>query len=185
MSDRDEIFISEYTERGALCYIFMCIERYLKALYYDCELIPIARIMWQYENQWWDEENDDRSLFKLIPSYMMQFDSYDKACFDNNSWKLSFQEYTAVNSIYSKSTAKNAAEELERIFHIPLLFLGIETESSEDEMNSKYIKEIEEILFKNNIPLPKKEKLKPFKYEERWKYLRKKDTALLSDILNH
>lgn len=41
------------TMTGKICYIFMCIERYLVDKYPDRDWTPVAKHMWQWTEHWW------------------------------------------------------------------------------------------------------------------------------------
>lgn len=64
------------TMNGRLCYIFMCIERYLTQLYPERDWTPISKRMWQWTTHWWDESSDIYS--EAVPEYILEFEGYEK-----------------------------------------------------------------------------------------------------------
>ena len=183
-----KINYSLLSERGVICYIFMCIERYITKFYPEYDWKPIAKNMWELTDHWWDQDYEEWFYYKVVPSYILQFDSYNAACFYENAWKLSEDDYNEITSVYRNIEKHNGIEELDWLYNIPLLFMGIVFENDDDDFDSnnyKYILEIENILMKYGIELPDDSVLEPFKYEEKkiWILYRKKDTTLLSIIL--
>ncbi len=71
MSNTDKRF-DNITMNGRMCYIFMCIERYLLALYPDRDWTPVAKRMWQWTSYccWTDDGLDIYE--KTIPSWNMR-----------------------------------------------------------------------------------------------------------------
>ena len=191
MSIMKKINYSLLSERGVVCYIFMCIERYLLKLYPEYDWKPLAKNMWELTDHWWEEDYEEWFYYKVVPSYILQFDSYNDACFYDNAWKLSEDDYNAITSVYRNIEKHNGIEELDWLFNIPLLFMGIvfeydgKIDCDSDSSNYKYIMEIENILLKYGIELPDDSVLEPFKYEEKkiWIPYRKKDATVLSIIL--
>ena len=191
MSIMKKINYSLLSERGVVCYIFMCIERYLLKLYPEYDWKPLAKNMWELTDHWWEEDYEEWFYYKVVPSYILQYDSYNAACFYNNTWKLSGEDYNAITSVYRNIVKHNGIEELDWLFNIPLLFMGIvfeydgKIDFDSDSSNYKYIMEIENILLNHSIELPDKTVLESFKYEENkiWIPYRKKDTTFLLIIL--
>lgn len=176
------------SERGVVCYIFMCIEKYLQKIYPQCDWKPVAKNMWELTDHWWDEDYEEWFYFKVVPSYILQFDSFKDACIYDNVWRLTEEDYKEITSIYRSIERQSRFEELDWVFDVPLLFMGIVFENDDDDFDSsnyKYIVEIENILLKYDIELPDYTVLEPFKYEEKkiWIPYRKKDTTVLSIIL--
>ena len=54
----------------------MCMERYLLALYPNHDWRPVARKMWQWSTNWWDEAWDNYST--VVPEYLMEFGTYEE-----------------------------------------------------------------------------------------------------------
>ena len=193
LSIMKKINYSLLSERGVICYIFMCIERYIIKLYPDYDWKPAARNMWELTDNWWDEEFEGWFYLKVVPNRILQFDSYKDACIYDNIWKLSEDDYNAITSVYRIIEKHNGLEELDWLFNIPLLFMGIvyvnelkgKLDWDSDIGDYVYIIEMENILLKYGIELPDDSVLEPFKYEEKkiWIPYRKKDTTFLSIIL--
>lgn len=193
MSIMKKINYSLLSERGVVCYIFMCIERYLLKLYPEYDWKPLAKNMWGLTDHWWEEDYEEWFYYKVVPSYILQFDSYNDACFYDNAWKLSEDDYKGITVIYRSIEKERSFEEFDWLLYVPMLFVGIVYEDGKrktdyylDNSNYKYITEVENILLKYGIELPDDFVLEPFKYEEKkiWIPYRKKDTTVLSIILS-
>ncbi|MDE6318273.1 MAG: hypothetical protein K2M22_00880, partial [Lachnospiraceae bacterium] len=44
---------------GRLCYLFMCIEKYLVSVYPDRDWMPVAKKCWQWTSVFWNEGCDE------------------------------------------------------------------------------------------------------------------------------
>ena len=181
------------SERGVVCYFFMCIEKYLLKHYPEYDWKPVAKNMWELTDHWWDEDYDEGFYFKVVPSYILQFSSYNAAYFYEDTWNLSEDDYNAITSVYRNIEKHNGLEELDWLFNLPPIFMGIvyvkelkgKIDWDSDIGDYIYIIEMENILLKYGIELPDDALLEPFRYEEKkiWIPYRKKNTSFLSIIL--
>lgn len=154
------------TMTGRLCYIFMCIERYLVTLYPDRDWTPISKRMWQWSDHWWDEAWDIYS--EAVPEFVLQFNTYEETNSRAYDGKLNKKDYDEIVSVFNGITDGKGNDELSRVLMIPSDF-GSTCEgtciSGAEPLITELIEEIEDILQKNNIPLPDKSVLQHFIYD--------------------
>ena len=154
------------TLTGRLCYIFMCIERYLTALYPERDWTPISKRMWQWTEHWWDRSWDIYS--EAVPEFILQFDTYEETnerAYDGN---LKKEDYDEITALFSGITDGSGDNEFDKVLMIPSDFgstcEGTCVEGAEPYV-AELIEDIENILKKHNIPFPDKTALKHFEYE--------------------
>ena len=154
------------TMTGRLCYIFMCIERYLTTLYPERDWTPIAKRMWQWTTHWWNESWDIYS--EAVPEFILQFDTYEKTnelAYDGN---LKKEDYDEITALFNGITDGSGTDELGWVLKIPIDF-GSECEGTcvngAEPFVAELIEDIESILKKHNIPFPNRTSLSHFKYE--------------------
>ncbi len=100
---------------GRLCYLFMCIERYLVSLYPDRDWTPVAERLWHWTETYWDDAQDVSD--QIIPEYLMEFDTYEETnrrCFDG---ELSEDLYKQMMALYDGITDGNTEDEINRVLH--------------------------------------------------------------------
>lgn len=154
------------TMTGKICYIFMCIEKYLVDKYPEKNWTPVAKHMWQWTEHWWDEAWDNYS--EIVPEYIMEFDTFEETNIRAFEGKLSLDTYNEVKALYEGITDGKGEDELSDVLRIPIDF-GNECEGTSVNAAEPYVAEliesIESILIKNNIQLPDKAVLKHFEYD--------------------
>jgi hypothetical protein len=158
------------TMTGRLCYIFMCIERYLTSLYPIRDWIPVAQKMWQWTTHCWDESWDIYS--EAVPEYILEFDSYEETNRQNYDGRLSKNHYDSVTALFKDITDRNGdnADEFRRILMIPSDFGSICDGTSfkaAEPLVAELIEEIECILNRHDIPLPDKTLLNRFQFDRK------------------
>ena len=75
--------LNKLTLTARLCYVFMCIEKYLITIYPDKNWSPVAKRMWSWTNFYWNEGWDNYSV--VVPEFILEFDSYEET---NNSTNI-------------------------------------------------------------------------------------------------
>lgn len=105
---------------GRLCYLFMCIEKYLVTCYSERDWVPVAKRCWQWTNIYWNEGRDVYS--PVVPEYLFEFDDYKKV----NDWVfdgiLSEQDYLILRNLFSGITKGCAEDEINQILRLPIDF---------------------------------------------------------------
>lgn len=166
MSDICDNFYN-VTMTGRICYIFMCIEKYLVTLYPNRNWKPVAKKMWQWtSHRYWTESRDIYS--EAVPEYILEFNSFDETNEKSYDGKLKKEDYDEIVKCFSGITKGNEEDEICKVLMIPIDFGNIFEGSSifyAEPYVQELIKDIERILSKHNIPLPEKSKLKPFIYD--------------------
>ncbi len=160
--DLDKRF-ENVTMNGRLCYIFMCIERYLLALYPERDWTIIAKKMWQWPaaNCWQDEVWYE--YYSILPDMVMGWKHWNYKTvedFLNDPFnRITHEEYEQAVALYTGITDGNPDDEFCIVLSIPHELCNIcdaEYYSDKvcDEQTLGSIKAIENILNKHDIPLP-------------------------------
>ena len=140
---------------GRLCYIFMCMERYLLALYPDRDWTLVAKKMWQCPEaeKWWDSEWG--AYYGIKPESIIKF-KYD----DDGSWHwITREEYEQAAALYAGLTDGKPEDEICHVLRIPFDMFNAcdghdyDNEAAE-EITISAINEIESILKEHDISLP-------------------------------
>ncbi|SEL29834.1 hypothetical protein [Ruminococcus albus] len=154
------------TMNGRLCYIFMCIERYLTQLYPERDWAPISKRMWQWTTHLWDESSDIYS--EAVPEYILEFEGYEKTnelVYDGN---LKIEDYDEITALFKDITNGDGDDEFCHVLKIPIDF-GCICEGTSfkcaEPLVVELIVEIENILKKHDIRYPDKALLKSFENE--------------------
>ena len=146
------------TMNGRMCYIFMCIERYLLSLYPDRDWTPAAKRMWDWSAVCWSCDDELDRYIQLIPECILEFNTYEAA---NAEWygKLPRKDYDELVALYKGITTGAHDDEINRVFLIPNeLWKNCDGSYYDIETGRvstlRYIDKIEEILISHDILLP-------------------------------
>ena len=154
------------TLTGEICYLFMCIERYLIDRFPECDWTTVSKRMWQWSTNWWDKAWDIYS--QVVPEFILEFDTYEKTNECGYDGALNEEDYIEITSLLLKATGGKRNDELYRVLYLPAEF-GNECEGTGAEAAKQsvvsIIEEIESILERYNIALPDKALLKHFEYD--------------------
>ncbi len=168
MDNRERIIKEFYniTMTGRLCYIFMCMEKYLVTLYPERDWTPVAKRMWQWTENWWDEAWYIYSI--AVPEFIMEFDTYEETKEREYEGNLEKDDYEEMTALFRGITDGKGNDELCEVLMFPIDF-GCICEgtciSGAEPYVAELIEEIETILKKHNISLPDKSVLQHFVYE--------------------
>ena len=168
MDNRERIIKEFYniTMTGRLCYIFMCMEKYLVTLYPERDWTPVAKRMWQWTEHWWDEAWDIYSI--AVPEFIMEFDTYEETKEREYEGNLEKDDYDEMTALFKGITDGKGNDELCKVLKFPIDF-GNTCEgtciSGAEPNVTRLIEEIENILQKHHISLPDKSVLQHFVYE--------------------
>ena len=154
MENKDTRF-ENISMTGRLCYIFMCIERYLLAVYPDKDWTVIAKKMWQWTKQCWSDgwwEYGD-----VVPGHMLKYKNFEEVGFPNTD--ITREEFEALTSLYKSIPIALLYGELSTVLNIPFVMgniCDVEDYKSKigEEETMKAIASIEEILKSHGIELP-------------------------------
>lgn len=105
---------------GRLCYLFMCIEKYLTTCYPHRDWTPVADRCWQWTNVYWNEGCDQYA--PVVPEYLFEFDDYQTSnllTFDGN---ITEKEYSILKNTYAGITDGNCNHEINQVLMIPIHF---------------------------------------------------------------
>lgn len=153
------------TMTGRLCYIFMCIEKYLLELYPNRDWSPVSRRMWQWTTHYWDESWEIYS--EAVPEFILEYSTYEETNSLSYDGKLNRNDYYELTSLFNGITDGKGQDEICRVLMIPCDF-GNECDGTcfhaAEPYVAKLIEEIESILNKHNISLPDKSLLNKFAY---------------------
>ena len=98
---------------GRLCYLFMCIEKYLVNKYPDRDWTVVADRLWNWTEEYWDDAQDKSD--QIIPEYIFEFNSYEKVnrkCFDG---EMSEDLYNQLMKLYNGITKGNSEDEINKV----------------------------------------------------------------------
>lgn len=140
---------------GRLCYLFMCIERYLITLYPERDWTAVAQRCWQWTNRYW---NDGCDIYApVVPEFLLEYDNYEETnqlAFDD---MLSREDYAELTRLFDGITDGNSEDEINRVLRLPVDFAN-KCECTEfdysNEPTLKIIDEMLEILESNGIEPP-------------------------------
>ena len=121
-------FFSNISLNGRLCYLFMCIEKYLVTLYPDRDWTPVVERLWPWTDHYWNESQEESD--KIIPEYIMEFKTYEETnrrCFDG---KLSKELYDAMIKLYDGITDGNSEDEINQVLFTTVEWNSICEDSS-------------------------------------------------------
>lgn len=105
---------------GRLCYLFMCIEKYLVSCYPNKDWMPVAEKCWQWTNGMWDEGCDKYS--QVVPEFLLEFDNYNEANKREFDGMLSEKDYLVLTDLYAGITDGSAENEINRLLMLPMDF---------------------------------------------------------------
>lgn len=147
--------LNNLTLTARLCYVFMCIEKYLITIYPDKDWSPVAKRMWSWTNFYWDEGWDNYSV--VVPEFILEFDSYEETNNRGFDGKLSIDDYLTFSKLYKEITDGKGTSEFDKMLIAPIDYANL-CEGAADswamEQTTEILKEIISILNKNNIGLP-------------------------------
>ena len=153
---------------GRLCYLFMCIEKYLVSVYPDRDWTPVAKKCWQWTNVFWNEGCDEYD--KIVPSYLLEFDNYKETNEREFDGMLSQKEYDTFVKLYAGISNGREESDIDRILMMPVEFNNV-CECSDfcyaDEPSLVIIQEAQSILAKHNIELPCFDKIRSLTVDQK------------------
>lgn len=140
---------------GRLCYLFMCIEKYLVTCYPDKDWTAVAKRCWQWTSIYWDEGCDIYA--PVVPEFLLEFDNYS----DTNTYafdgKLSEKDYLELRQLYKDITNGSAEDEINQVLMLPINFNN-ECECTDfkdaDDPTLMIVHKMQEILALHNIYAP-------------------------------
>lgn len=145
--------LSEVSMNGRMAYTIMCVEAYLTGKYPERDWSIISREMWKSTNEYWDDFYD--AFCELLPEIFLTYDSYN----DDLAKSISKEEYSVVKELYSGITEgieDDPNDELNYMlnkpYEIAMVYEG--TVIGDGKESFEIIENTENILIKNNIPLP-------------------------------
>lgn len=153
---------------GRLCYLFMCLEKYLTACYPDRDWTPVAKRCWQWTNVYWDEGCDIYSL--VVPQYLFEFDNYKETnlrVFDGN---ITENDYLVLKNLYAGITMGNSEDEINQLLMLPIDFNNTcECTDFKDanEPTLMILYKAEQFLLSHNITVPPICKIKNMTVEKK------------------
>lgn len=140
---------------GRLCYLFMCIEKYLTICYPQKEWIFVAKKMWQWTNVYWNEGCDIYSV--VVPEYLFEFDTYEKTNMLAFEGKLSKKDYLELTNLFAGLTTGNSEDEINQVLMLPIEFNNECECTNFDTANNPTLKilyKMQDFLSLHNISFP-------------------------------
>ena len=146
---------------GRLCYLFMCIEKYLTTCYSDRDWTPVAQRLWQWTNIYWDEGSD--MYAPVVPEFLLEFDTYQETNIKSFDGKLSEKEYLILKDLYNGITNGSADDEINLVLMLPIDFNNAcecSAFSDANEITLMIIDEMQQFLSLHNISFPDMNKVR-------------------------
>lgn len=170
---------------GRLCYLFMCIEKYLLSCYPERDWTPVAKRCWQWTNVYWDEGCEIYSA--VVPEYILEFDNYEETNLRAFDGKLSENDYLALINLFASITTGKPDDEINRILMLPINFCNACDGTNFAHANEPALKilyEAQQFLLAHNIAFPSVCKVKNMTVEKKNGWGEFVDSEFLSIILN-
>lgn len=104
---------------GRMCYLFMCVEKYLVTLYPQKDWTPVAKRCWQWTRRYWDEGWDVYSV--VVPEYLFEYGSYEKMKQDYNGL-LTEEDYYILTDLFQDITDGSQDDEINQVLRMPIDF---------------------------------------------------------------
>lgn len=170
---------------GRLCYLFMCIERYLISCYPERDWTPVAQRCWQWTNRYW---NDGRDIYdQIVPEFLLEFDNYEETNNREFDGMLSYEDYITLTGLFNGITDGNPEDEINCVLWLPVDFNN-ECECTDfaysNEPTLKIIDEMLEILRLRGISPPSIDNVANMTVEQKNGWGDFIDSSYLSVILN-
>ena len=169
---------------GRLCYLFMCIEKYLITLYPQKDWSPVAKRCWQWTKGYWNEGWDRYSA--VVPEYLFEFDTYEKTKEDFDE-QLTQKDYYELINLFKGITNGNTNDEINKVLIAPIDFSN-ECECCDfgaASVSSMYIfLDMKHIFDLHNIELPDIDRVSNMTMEQKNGWGEFVESEYLSIILN-
>ena len=169
---------------GRMAYVIMCVEAYLTSKYPDKNWVFVSTCMWKATSTNWGDWPDEYS--SIIPDVLLQYKNYDSDEFEGY---LTKEQFLALKDLYSGIT--NGLEDdptdevnymLNKPYEMAMVYEG--TVIGNGQESFQIISQTEEVLKKNNIPLPDYKKVSFSSIKELNGWGMDFDGTYLSVILN-
>ncbi len=173
---------------GRLCWIFLCVERYLNELYPSYDWTPIAERMWQWTDCSWMEGSEVYS--EAVPEFIMEYSTYEETKHNAYADFLKRADYDLLTSLFRNFTDGSGNDEFCRLLKIPFLFcmeFDGDTSLEAEDIGFYLMNELAEILHKRRIDLPDVSEVEMFRYNrtDALEYGEPVNSEHLSSILNN
>ena len=178
-------FFNNISMTGRLCYLFMCIEKYLTTLYPDRDWTPVSERLWSWTDHYWNEAQDNTD--QIIPEYLFEFSTYErtnKRCFEG---ELSKEHYDTMLKLYDGITKGNSEDEINQVLFTTVEWGTVCEGSSFKGANAptlNYLEWMESVLQKHSIEVPDREKVSSMTRDQKDGWGEFCDCKYLSIVLN-
>ncbi len=169
MEEGDHRF-DRVTMTGRLCYIFMCIERYLLSMYPDRDWTVVARNMWKWAEEFWCDGWD--YLCCVTPDEILKYKDFEAVQEEPvMEAYVSLEDYEQLIALYRGITDGRKGDELTRVLNLPIeLCNWCDGRDYSDKIGESEtldsIDEIEQILKAHQIALPDASLVSAFQIRE-------------------
>ena len=169
---------------GRLCYLFMCIEKYLTATHPDREWNIVAKRFWQWTGIYWDEGVHIYS--QVVPEYLFEFDNYDETNLKSFEGDLSKEDYYTLINLFTGITDGNSQDEINQVLMLPIEFNNLCDGmyfKNADEPTLTLLYNLQQLLLSHDISLPDVDKISSMTIEEKNGFGNSIDSEYLSIII--
>lgn len=145
--------LSSVSMNGRMAYTIMCVEVFLKSLYYDRDWSVVSKAMWEATSTNWGDWPYKYSSY--IPDVLFEYDGYS----DDMAESFSEAAYHQLLNLYkgiTKGSEGDPSDEVNYMLNLPyemaMVYEG--TTIGDGEESFKIIADAEAILLKHGLPIP-------------------------------
>ncbi len=170
---------------GRLCYLFMCIEKYLVSCYPDRDWTCVAKKCWQWTNQYWNDGCDIYS--HVVPEFLLEFAGYRETNEREFDGGLLEEDYLTLINLYKGITDGCGEAEIDEVLMLPIDFNNACEGTGfacADRPTLIILEQIQTILDAHNIEWPCIDKISDLTIDSKSGWGDFMDSEYLSIILN-
>lgn len=175
--------LEQISMTGRLCYLFMCIEKYLVTKYPKKDWSFVAKRMWQWTNMDWEDGYELYSV--VVPECILECENVDVAN-DELGAELTEEQFEILTALLSDLSDGSGTSEFDRIMYAPMEFGDICADGDLHfamENTADVIMQVVSMLEQNGIEAPSFDLVKQMSIKENNGWGKKFDSTKLSIIL--
>ncbi len=139
---------------GRMAYIIMCVESFLVSKYPRKDWTFVSEIMWKATSENWGDWPEEYST--IIPDVLLQYETYDEEELGDSITETEFDTLKELYNGITEGIEDDSSDELNYMLNKPYELAMVYEGSviGDGKESIRIIEESENILKKNNIPLP-------------------------------
>lgn len=139
---------------GRMAYVIMCVEAFLVSKHPKKDWTPVSKIMWRATSENWGDWPEEYS--SIIPDVILQYETYNEEDLGSSITKDDFvilmDLYSGITEGVEDDPSDDVNYMLNKPYEMAMIYEG--TAIGDGKESIRIIEESENILKKNNIPLP-------------------------------